>query len=157
MSKRLADYYEQAVAAHKNPKALSNWIMTEVLRELNAREMEADEFPVTAAQLALLVKMIDEGKISGKIAKEVFGKALESGSSPEEIVRKEGLVQVSDTGELEKWVTEVIDENADAVAKIAGGNPKPVQALVGQVMKKSRGKANPGLVNKLLRSKLGLE
>ena len=156
VSKPLATYYETAVTAHDNPKALSNWIMTEVMRELNSRETEADEFPVKPEYLASLVRMIDEGKISGKIAKDVFSRALESGRDPEDIVRNEGLLQVTDSGEVEKWVDEAIAENPDMVEKIRGGNTKTVQALVGQVMKKSRGKANPAMVNQLISGKLGL-
>lgn len=154
-SKPVATYYEQAVAVHSNPKSLSNWMMTEVLRELSEREIEPDDFPIKPGGLAALIRMIDEGKISGKIAKDVFGKASQSGRDPEEIVKTEGLLQVSDTGEVEKWVDEAIAENPDMVEKVRAGNAKTIQALVGQVMKKSRGKANPALVNELLNSKIG--
>lgn len=153
-SKPVASYYERAIAAHQNPKSLSNWMMTEVLRELRDRELEPDEFPLPPENLAAIVKMIDEGKISGKIAKDVFAKALDSKRSPEEIVRAEGLIQVSDTGEVEKWVDEAMAENPDMVEKIKAGNTKTIQALVGQVMKKSKGKANPGLVNELIGKKV---
>lgn len=153
-SKKTATYYERAVAAYRNPKALSNWMMTEVLRELRERELDADEFPLPPEGLAAIVRMIDEGKISGKIAKEVFQKALETGQSPEDIVEREGLIQVSDTSEVERWVDEAIAENPDMADKIRSGNEKTIQALVGQVMKKSRGKANPKLVNELIRKKL---
>jgi aspartyl-tRNA(Asn)/glutamyl-tRNA(Gln) amidotransferase subunit B len=153
-SKPVASYYEAAVAAHPNPKALSNWMMTEVLRELNAREMDPADFPLKPAGLASIVRMIDEGRISGKIAKDVFAKAVGSGRDPAEIVQSEGLVQVTDAGEVEKWVDEAIAENPDMVAKIRAGNAKTIQALVGQVMKKSRGKANPKIVNDLIASKL---
>ena len=155
-SKPVANYYEAAVAAHANPKSLSNWMMTEVLRELNAREMEPDDFPLRPAGLAAIVRMIDEGTISGKIAKDVFAKAAESGRDPADIVKAEGLVQVTDTGEVELWVDQAIAENADMAEKIRGGNTKTIQALVGQVMKKSRGKANPKLVNDLIAKKLGV-
>ncbi len=153
-SKKTATYYEKAVAAYHNPKAISNWMMTEVLRELREREMDADELPLKPEGLAAIVRMIDEGKISGKIGKEVFQKALESGEAPEAIVQREGLIQVSDTGEVERWVDEAISENPDMAEKIRAGNEKTIQALVGQVMKKSRGKANPKLVNELIRQKL---
>jgi aspartyl-tRNA(Asn)/glutamyl-tRNA(Gln) amidotransferase subunit B len=154
-SKQVATYYERALAAHRNPKALSNWMMTEVLRELRDRDMEAGDFPLRPEGLAAIVRMIDEGQISGKIAKDVFSRAADSGREPGEIVKSEGLVQVTDTGEVEKWVDEAIAENPDMVAKIKAGNVKTIQALVGQVMKKSRGKANPGIVNELLQKKLG--
>ena len=151
----MASYYERAVAAHNNPKALSNWMMTEVLRELNAREMEPADFPLKPERLAELVRLIDDGRISGKIAKDVFARALESGRDPAAIVKDEGLLQVSDTGEVERWVDEAITENPDMAEKVRAGNPKTIQALVGQVMKKSRGKANPQVVNDLLKAKLG--
>lgn len=153
-SKSVATYYERAVAAHKNPKSISNWLMTEVLRELRERELEPEDFPLAAERLAAIVRLIDEGKISIKIGKDVFAKALETGKDPQEIVQAEGLLQVSDAGELEGWVDEAIAENADMVEKVKAGNMKPLQALVGQVMRKSRGKANPGIVNELLRKRL---
>ena len=153
-SKQLAKYYESALETHNNPKAISNWMMTEVMRELNTRDIEASEFPLKPEGLAEIVMMIDQNKISGKIAKDVFAKALETGKAPAEIVKSEGLLQVSDSGELEKWVDEAIAENPDMVEKIKAGNTKTIQALVGQVMKKSRGKANPGMVNELIASKL---
>lgn len=154
-SKPVAAYYERAVAAHRNPKALSNWMMTEVLRELKERDAEPSDIPLRPEHLAAIVRMVDEGKISGKIAKDVFAKTMAGEGDPEKIVETQGLAQVSDTGELERLVDEVIAENADAVAKVKAGQTKAIQALVGQVMKKSRGKANPALVNELLAKKLG--
>jgi aspartyl-tRNA(Asn)/glutamyl-tRNA(Gln) amidotransferase subunit B len=153
-SKKTATYYEKAVAAYHNPKAISNWMMTELLRELRDREMDADELLLKPEGLAAIVRMIDEGRISGKIGKQIFQKALETGEAPESIVQREGLIQVSDAGELERWVDEAIAENPDIATKIQAGNEKPIQALVGQVMKKSRGKANPKIVNDLIRQKL---
>ncbi|MGB9692575.1 MAG: Asp-tRNA(Asn)/Glu-tRNA(Gln) amidotransferase subunit GatB [Candidatus Sumerlaeaceae bacterium] len=153
-SKKTATYYEKAVAAYHNPKAISNWMMTELLRELRDREMDADELLLKPEGLAAIVRMIDEGRISGKIGKQIFQKALETGEAPESIVQREGLIQVSDAGELERWVDEAIAENPDMATKIQAGNEKPIQALVGQVMKKSRGKANPKIVNDLIRQKL---
>jgi aspartyl-tRNA(Asn)/glutamyl-tRNA(Gln) amidotransferase subunit B len=156
-SKPVATYYERAVAAHKNPKSISNWMMTEVLRELKERgaDAEPDELPMTSEDLAAIVQMIDSGKITGKIAKDVFSKVMAGQGRPAEIVDREGLAAVSDTGEIERIVDEVIAENADAVAKVKAGQTKAIQALVGQVMKKSRGKANPAMVNELLGKKLG--
>ncbi|MGC8739996.1 MAG: Asp-tRNA(Asn)/Glu-tRNA(Gln) amidotransferase subunit GatB [Candidatus Sumerlaeaceae bacterium] len=153
-SKKTATYYEKAVAAYHNPKAISNWMMTELLRELRDREMDADELLLKPEGLAAIVRMIDEGRISGKIGKQIFQKALETGEAPESIVQREGLIQVSDAGEVERWVDEAIAENPDMATKIQAGNEKPIQALVGQVMKKSRGKANPKIVNDLIRQKL---
>jgi aspartyl-tRNA(Asn)/glutamyl-tRNA(Gln) amidotransferase subunit B len=154
-SKPVASYFERAVAVHNNPKSLSNWMMTELLRELKEREAEPGDVPLTAEGLASIVKMIDEGKINGKTGKDVFARAMNGQGTPEAIVEKEGLLQVSDTGEIEAFVDQVIDENPDIVAKIKAGQAKSIQALVGQIMKKSRGKANPALVNELLAKKLG--
>lgn len=153
-SKPVATYYERAVAAHKNPKSLSNWMMTEFLRELKERDAEPDDVTLTAEGLASIVRMIDENKINGKTAKDVFAKAMAGEGAPEEIVQREGLLQVSDTGEIEKFVDEVIAENPDMVEKVKAGQTKTLQAMVGQVMKKSRGKANPQMVNELLAKKL---
>lgn len=154
-SKPVANYYERAVASHNNPKSLSNWMMTEVLRELKEREVEPDQFPLQPESLGVLVRMIDDGSISGKTAKDVFAKSLADGRAPEEIVKAEGLAQVSDSSEIEKMVDDVIAANAQIVAKVKAGQTKSMQALVGQIMKASRGKANPGMVNELLKSKLG--
>lgn len=154
-SKPVATYYERAVAAHKNPKAISNWMMTELLRELKEREAEPDDVALRPEGLAAIVRMIDEKKINGKTGKDVFAKALTGDGAPEEIVKREGLLQVSDTSEIEKFVDEVIAENPDMVEKIKAGQTKTIQAMVGQVMKKSRGKANPQMVNELLTTKLG--
>lgn len=154
-SKPVATYYERAVAAHKNPKAISNWMMTEFLRELKEREADPDDVELRPEGLAAIVRMIDEKKINGKTGKDVFAKALAGEGAPEEIVKREGLLQVSDTGEIEKIVDEVIAENPDMVEKVKAGQTKTIQAMVGQVMKKSRGKANPQMVNELLSNKLG--
>jgi aspartyl-tRNA(Asn)/glutamyl-tRNA(Gln) amidotransferase subunit B len=154
-TKGVASYFEKAVAAGGAPKAVSNWMMTEVLRELNERDIEPADFTLRPEGLAALVRLIDEGKISHKIGKTVFARAVETGRDPAEIVTTEGLAQVSDSGELEKLVDEVLAENADAVAKVQAGQTKALQALVGQVMKKSRGKANPQMVNDLLNRKIG--
>lgn len=155
-SKPVASWYEKAVTAYNNPKAISNWMMTEFLRELKEREAEPDDVELKPEGLAAIVRMIDEKKINGKTGKDVFAKALAGQGAPEEIVKKEGLLQVSDTGEIEVFVDEVIAENPDMVEKVKGGQTKTVQAMVGQVMKKSRGKANPQMVNELLMKKLGV-
>ncbi|MGI8905271.1 MAG: Asp-tRNA(Asn)/Glu-tRNA(Gln) amidotransferase subunit GatB [Candidatus Sumerlaeaceae bacterium] len=156
-TKPIASYYERAVMAHKNAKSLSNWMMTEVLRELKERgpDSEPADLPLNPEDLASLIRMIDEGKVTGKIAKDVFARSMAAQGRPADIVEREGLAAVSDQGEIELLVDEVIAENADVVAKIRGGQAKALQALVGQVMKKSRGKASPAVVNELLAKKLG--
>lgn len=153
--KELADYYESAVTRHNNPKAISNWIMTEILRILNEQE-EADmaAVPVTSDHLAGLVKLIDDQTINGKIAKEVFKHMLAGEGDPAGIVKQRGLAQVTDTGEIESMVDEVLAANEASVADYKSGKEKALKHLMGQVMKASRGKANPGLVQDLIKKKL---
>lgn len=153
-SKTLADYFEKALKVHNSPKAVSNWIMTEVLRELKKREIEADEFQVSPERLAQLIKMIEEGTISGKIAKQVFADTIESNKSPEEIVRDKGLVQITDEKEIVTAVEEAIAASEKAVEQYKKGKDRALGYIVGQVMKKTKGKANPALVNKLIKEKL---
>ncbi|MCX8035994.1 MAG: Asp-tRNA(Asn)/Glu-tRNA(Gln) amidotransferase subunit GatB [Candidatus Sumerlaeia bacterium] len=152
-SRPLADYFEAAVRLHNNPKAISNWIMTELLRVLG-EEVEPDDLKVRPSHLARLVGMIDSGAISGKIAKQVFPDMLETGRMPDEIVREKGLVQISDTSALESVVAEVIAENPDVAEDYRAGKDKALGRLVGQAMKKTRGQANPQLLNELLRKTL---
>jgi len=152
-SRLLADYFEEAVRLHANPKAIGNWIMTEILRVLG-EEVEPDDLKVRPAHLAQLVEMIDSGRISGKIAKQVFPVMLETGRSPDEIVREKGLAQISDASALEGVVDEVIGENAGVAEDYRSGKDKALGRLVGQIMRKTKGQANPQLVNDLLRKKL---
>jgi aspartyl-tRNA(Asn)/glutamyl-tRNA(Gln) amidotransferase subunit B len=154
-SRALADYYEAAVGAHDNPKAISNWIMTELLRELGGDDEAAVlKAPVSPANLAGLVRLIDEGTISGKIAKDVFARMLASGEDPVTIVRREGLTQVADAGAIEALVDQAIAANPKAVADFKGGKAVAAKALVGQVMKASGGRANPAMVDRLVQEKL---
>jgi aspartyl-tRNA(Asn)/glutamyl-tRNA(Gln) amidotransferase subunit B len=152
-SRLLADYFEEAVRLHSNPKAISNWIMTELLRVLG-EEVEPDDLKLRPAHLAKIVEMIDSGRISGKIAKQVFPDMLETGQPPEDIVREKGLVQISDVSALDGVVDEVIAENADVAEDYRSGKDKALGRLVGQAMRKTKGQANPQLVNDLLRKKL---
>ncbi|MFH0794550.1 MAG: Asp-tRNA(Asn)/Glu-tRNA(Gln) amidotransferase subunit GatB [bacterium] len=154
-SKAIADYYESAVATHNNPKGIANWILNELLRELNAREWEASDCPLTPRHLAKLVEMIDKGETSGKIAKTIFAEMIETGRQPEEIVREKGLVQVTDVGELERWVDQVLADNPGPADDYRNGKDRALGFLVGQIMKLSRGKANPQAINELFRKKLG--
>lgn len=152
--KDLADYYERAIATHDNPKAISNWIMTEVLRILNEGEQGIAEFGVTAEHLGELVGLVDKGTISGKIGKQVFKKVLAGEGAPGEIVAKEGLEQISDAGAIEKIVDEILAANAGPAEDFKNGKDKALGYLVGQVMKASRGKANPKAVSELIVKKV---
>jgi aspartyl-tRNA(Asn)/glutamyl-tRNA(Gln) amidotransferase subunit B len=154
-SRGLAEYYEAAVGAHANPKAVSNWIMSELLRELGGDDEAAvARSPITPAHLAGLVRLIDDGTISGKIAKDVFARMLASGEHPAAIVRREGLTQVADAGALEALVDQAIATNPRAVADFKGGKAAAAKALVGQVIKASGGRANPAMVDRLVQEKL---
>jgi aspartyl-tRNA(Asn)/glutamyl-tRNA(Gln) amidotransferase subunit B len=153
--KDLADYFEQAVTAYARPKKLSNWIMGEILRILNDTGKSIRETPFGPDKLATLVRIVDEDMVSGSIGKKILNAVFETGQDPEEYARAEGMVQISDTGSIEAFVDEVIAENPDEVERLRGVEKKLVGFFVGQVMKKSRGKANPGLVNQLLAKKIG--
>jgi aspartyl-tRNA(Asn)/glutamyl-tRNA(Gln) amidotransferase subunit B len=154
-SRALAQYYETAVRAHDNPKAISNWIMTDLLREVGGDDEAAlAKSPVPPAHLAGLVKLIDDGTISGRIAKDVFARMLVSADDPATIVRREGLTQVADTGALETLVDQAIAGNPRAVADFKSGKTAAARALVGQVMKASGGRANPAIVDRLVQEKL---
>jgi len=153
-SKRVADFFEEAVASGAEAKQVSNWIMGDFLAYLNQHNLEIPEAKVKPAQLAAMIKMITDGKISSKIAKDVFKDMLESGNDPDKIVEEKGLVQISDEGEIAKVVEEVIVANPKSVEDFRAGKEKAIGALVGQVMKATKGKANPGLVNKLILERL---
>ena len=150
----LADYYERAAEASGNPKAAANWIRSELLRELETAGISADASPVKPENLAALVRLIDEGKISGKQGKEVLVEMFATGESPTAIIEKRGLVQVSDTVEIDRLIDEVINGNEAQVAKYRGGKEALFGFFVGQVLKASKGKANPKIVNDRLREKL---
>jgi aspartyl-tRNA(Asn)/glutamyl-tRNA(Gln) amidotransferase subunit B len=154
-SPALGDYYEAAVRVHSNPKAISNWIMTDLLREVGSDDAAAVQTsPITPARLAGLVKLIDDGTISGRIAKDVFARMLATGDDPADIVRREGLTQVADTKALEAFVDQAIAANPRAVADFKAGKTAAARSLVGQVMKASAGKANPAMVDRLVQEKL---
>lgn len=152
--KNLADYFEEVASKSGNPKAASNWIMTELLRELNEAKIEVDQSPVSAAHLAEMIQMIDKKEISGKMAKDVFLEMWKTKSSPKEIVKAKGMSQITDSSAIEKIVDGVMGANAQAVADYRGGKQKLFGFFVGQVMKASKGQANPEMVNKILLDKL---
>jgi aspartyl-tRNA(Asn)/glutamyl-tRNA(Gln) amidotransferase subunit B len=154
-SRALADYYEAAVGEYPNPKGVANWVMSELLRDLGADDEQAiANCPVPPKNLARLLKLIDDGTISRKIAKELFEKMYASGEDADSIVRREGLTQVADADALGAVVEQVIQANPGAVADWEKGKKQSLGFLVGQVMKATGGKANPGVVNQLLLEKL---
>ena len=139
----------------KSPKSLANWITTELLRELNDRNISFENNPVPVKYLVELTDLIADGTISGKIAKTVFADLFETRKSPGEIIREKGLVQISDNSAIEKFVVMAIEQNPLQVQQYKEGKTAVVQYFVGQIMKLSKGKANPQVVNKLLKDKLG--
>ncbi len=151
-AKELADYFEEAVRACPQPKKVSNWMMTELLRELKGADI--GQCRVAPAQLGSLLNMVEEGTISGKIAKTVFGDMLESGKDPQQIVTEKNLLQVSDESELLALVREIIEQNPDQADEFRGGKTKVMGYFVGQLMQKTRGKANPKLANQLFNQEL---
>lgn len=152
--KELADYFDAALAHYSNPKTLSNWLMGDFLGLLNAANLEVAQCKVAPQDLARLLHLMDEGTISGKIAKEVFADMFATGKEPQTLIQEKGLTQISDAGELEKLAEEVLSKNPGSVSDFKKGKEKALGFLVGQIMKATRGKANPQLANEILRRKL---
>ncbi len=153
-SAALADYFERTAAAASNAKAASNWIMGELSRVMNERGISVSEAPISPQALAGLIRLIDKGTISSAIAKDVFAKMLESGRSADEIVQAEGLAQIGDESAIVSAIRDVLARNADAAAQYRAGKQQTFGFLVGQVMKATKGKANPKLANELLKREL---
>ena len=153
-SRELADYFEACVAEYPQPKSVSNWVMGSLLALLNAEGKEIHQSPVSPKSLAALLKLIEAGVISGKIAKTVFDEMSRTGKSPETIVQEKGLIQLTDPSEIESIVQKVMSSNPKEVSDYRNGKEKVFGFFVGQVMKESRGKANPQIVNRILKEHL---
>ncbi|BFD46817.1 MAG: Asp-tRNA(Asn)/Glu-tRNA(Gln) amidotransferase subunit GatB [Rickettsia endosymbiont of Sergentomyia squamirostris] len=147
-------YYFEAAVTLCNPKILANWIISELFGQLNKNSISLNECKITPKMLAQMVKLIEDGVISGKIAKVVFETMFETGEQSEKIIKEKGLVQMSDSGILSAIIDEILSENPDSVAAYKSGKDKLFGFFVGQVMKKTEGKANPSLVNDLLKERL---
>ncbi|MFP6663115.1 MAG: Asp-tRNA(Asn)/Glu-tRNA(Gln) amidotransferase subunit GatB [Deltaproteobacteria bacterium] len=154
----IGDYFEAAAAGHKNPKAIANWVMGDLLRVVRERRLDdalvIEEWPVSAAHLGELVGRIDDATISGKIAKKVFEEMVTSGQSPDTIIEAQGLTQVTDEGAIGNVVDEILARHSDKVEEYRGGKEQLLGFFVGQVMQATHGKANPRAVNEILRAKL---
>ncbi len=150
----LAEYFEKCVALFPKAKKVSNWIMVELLKLLKHEESDIGSCPVTPEALAELLSLVEKGEISDKIGKKVLEQVFEKGGSPSQIVAEQGLAQVSDAGELQKIVEKVLEQNPAEVEKYRSGKKKVFGFFVGQVMRETRGKANPKTVNELLRKLL---
>ena len=153
-SRELADYFEECLTTFPNPKPVSNWVMGSLLGLLNAAGKSIDASPIAAKDLARLLKLIDQGIISGKIAKTVFDEMAQSGRPPKAIVEEKGLVQVTDQDAIEAAVLEVLGQCAQEVQDYKAGKTKLFGFFVGQVMQTTKGKANPKIVNEILKAKL---
>ena len=153
--KALADFYESTAKLSGNAKAASNWVMTDMLRCLSEKGLEPAQCKVTAEALASLIKLVDGKMLNMPSAREVFATLFERGGDPAAIMKEKGLVQVSDTGALEEMADKAIADNPKSVADFKAGKAAALQFLVGQVMRLSKGKANPQMVGEMLRKKLG--
>jgi len=156
-SRALADYYEEVVRLSEQPKVAANWVMGDILRFLNEDKRDIRECPIRPADLADMIKLIQAGTISGKMAKEVVDLMYRTGKTPESIIKEKGLVQITDEGALAKAIAEVIARSPEQVAQYRSGKEKVFGFFVGQVMKATQGKANPQLINELLKKMLAGE
>ena len=153
-SRAMANYYEECVSLHNEPKIISNWIMGELLRELKNNQHSIETCPVKPEGLISLLKLIDEGTINAKMGKTVFEDMYRTGKPAKAIVKEEGLTQIIDSSAIESLVDQVLESNPEQVEQYKSGKEKVFGFLVGQVMKESQGQANPSLVNKLLKEKI---
>ena len=153
-SKYLSDLFEEAIKICNNPKAVNNWIISDISRILNETEMEPIEIPFDAKQLGKLVILIDKGTISSSIGKKVLVELFENPRDPEEIIKEKGWIQISDEGAIKEVVLKILEANPQSIADFKGGKDKALGFLVGQAMKETKGKANPQLLNKMFLEEL---
>ncbi len=153
-NREMADFFESVVAKHNDAKIVSNWMMGDVSRMLNEENISITEAKFSAVDLAKMLKLMDEGTISSKIAKTVFEEMFATGKDPDQIIEEKGLKQISDTSELEDIIDQVLADNQSALEDYRSGNKNVFGFFIGQTMKATRGKANPDVVNKILREKL---
>ncbi|OAT86269.1 aspartyl/glutamyl-tRNA amidotransferase subunit B [Bacillus sp. MKU004] len=154
LTKEMSDFFEETVGAGAEAKQASNWLMGEVSAYMNAQQKELHELKLTPSGLAGMIQLIEKGTISSKIAKKVFKELVENGGDPEQIVKDKGLVQISDEGALLKIVTETLDNNPQSIEDFKNGKDRAIGFLVGQIMKATKGQANPPMVNKLLQQEI---
>jgi len=153
-AKAMADFFDAALAHYGDPKMLANWVMGDVTRLLNTNQCNVSDSPISAKQLADLLELINKGTLSGKIAKTVLEEMYSTGKDAGTIVKEKGLAQISDEGALLGIIDGVIAANPQSVEDFRAGKDKAIGFLVGQIMKATKGQANPGLVNQLLKEKL---
>ena len=148
-SKYLSDLFEGALKECGNPKAVANWILSDISRIINEKEIEASQIPFTASQLAKMVELIEKGTISSAIGKKVITELFENPIDPEVMIKEKGWIQISDEGAIREVVLKIIEANPQSVADYKGGKDRALGFLVGQAMKETKGKANPGMLNKM--------
>ena len=153
-SKYLSDLFEEAVKVYNNPKAVNNWIISDISRILNETEMEPIQIPFDAKQLGKLVVLIDKGTISSSIGKKVLVELFENPRDPEDIIKEKGWIQISDEGAIKEVVLKILENNPQSIADYKGGKDKALGFLVGQAMKETKGKANPQMLNKMFLEEL---
>ncbi len=152
--REVADYFEAALGAHDAPKSVANWIINEVLREVNDRKISIEDFEVPPARLAELVRLTDDGTINANVARNIMSKMVQTGKDAPALVEEEGVEQISDESALAPIIEQVIQENPKAVQDYLSGKKQAVGPLVGQVMRATRGRADPKLTNRMLRARL---
>ncbi|PAD35710.1 Asp-tRNA(Asn)/Glu-tRNA(Gln) amidotransferase subunit GatB [Terribacillus saccharophilus] len=150
LSVEMSDFFEATLKAEADPKAASNWLMGEVSAYLNKQQKDLADIALTPEGLAKMITLIEDGTISSKMAKKVFAELVENGGDPEKIVKDKGLVQISDEGQLTEIISSILDQNEQSVIDFKNGKDRALGFLVGQVMKQTKGQANPPMVNKIL-------
>lgn len=146
----MADFFEETINQGAETKQASNWLMGEISGYMNKHQKELHDLPLKPEALAKMIKLIEDGTISSKIAKKVFAELVEKGGDPEKIVKDKGLVQISDEGQLKEIITGLLDENEQSIIDYKNGKDRALGFLVGQVMKATKGQANPPMVNKII-------
>ena len=154
LTKEMSDFFEATIDAGAEPKQASNWLMGKVSAYLNSEKLELEETKLTPDNLAGMIQLIADGTISSKIAKKVFKELITNGGDAKEVVKAKGLIQLSDPAQLLPMINEVLDKNQQSVDDFKNGKDRAVGFLVGQIMKATKGQANPGVVNKLLQEEL---
>lgn len=149
-TKEMSDFFEATIDQGADPKQTTNWLMGDISGYMNKQQVELNDLPLTPENLAKMIDLIEKGTLSSKLAKKVITELLKNGGDPEKIVKEKGLVQISDEGQLREIITGVLDENEQSITDYKNGKDRAIKFLVGQVMKKTKGQANPPMVNKIL-------
>ena len=153
-SKYLSNMFEAALLICGNPKAVANWLLSDVSRILNEKEIEPDQIPFTANQLAKMIELIEKGIISSAIGKKVLEELFENPRDPEEIIKEKGWIQISDEGAIKEVVMRILENNPQSIVDYKAGKDRALGFLVGQAMKETKGKANPQMLNKMFLEEL---